>query len=67
MQIVLAVGQISDSFNSSGETIPQNTMITNTIQYDNATDFSEGVYLFTMQGMKFTANGSELTITITGY
>jgi hypothetical protein len=26
MQIVLAVGQISGSFNSSGETIPQNTM-----------------------------------------
>jgi hypothetical protein len=42
-------------------------MITNTIQYDNATDFSEGVYLFTGYGMKFTANGSELTITITGY
>lgn len=42
-------------------------MLTNTIQYDNAADFSEGVYLFTMQGMKFTAQGSDLTITITGY
>jgi hypothetical protein len=45
MQIVLAVGQISDSFNSSGETIPQNTMKTlqayvtrideNTIKFSN--------------------------------
>ena len=42
-------------------------MMNNTIQYDNAADFTEGVYLFTMQGMKFTAQGSDLTITITGY
>jgi hypothetical protein len=66
MQIVLAVGQISGSFHSSGETIPQHNM-NNTIKYDTAEDFHTGCYQLTMAGATFHANGSELTITITGY
>ena len=39
----------------------------NVITYDTAADFHEGCYQLTMQGAAFTANGSSLTITITGY
>ena len=39
----------------------------NTITYETASEFHEGCYQLSMQGAAFTANGSTLTITITGY
>jgi len=43
-----------------------NTM-NNIIIYDTAKDFHNGCYQLTVAGATFTANGADLTITITGY
>jgi len=41
--------------------------MSNTIKYDTAEDFHTGCYQLSMAGAAFHANGSTLTITITGY